>query len=138
MALVSKILKDDSEETVVHVTTDVTSSSVIIVNVSELVDAPSTVRIAQIWYSAQSKVTDTSTAGWELEWDASANIIAWVIPPNDSGFLNFEDHEYGGYMNTGGLKNTASSPTGDINLTSANFTAGDSISLVLRLLKQGL
>ncbi len=96
-------------------------SAVVKVDVSALNDAPATVRIMKIHYA---------TAGMAVQilWDATTPVLAWTVPPDSQGFVDFTAF--------GGLKNNAGAGiTGDVKFTTVGHTSTDAYSIVLEMAK---
>ena len=101
------------------------------VDVSELTAHPdgtacSQVTIDQIWY-------DIGGMRVALEWNATTNVVAAVLggsaaAGNVSGYMDFRSF--------GGIKNNASSPTGDIDFTTSGHTNLDHYTVILEMRKQ--
>ena len=81
---------------------------------------PLNCRITKLTYSTNSVLGVV-----HLEWDASTDVLAWAFPPAASGEWDFKE--------IGGLKNTATSPTGDITLTTTGLVNLDKISLIIEV-----
>ena len=82
--------------------------------------------INQIWY-------DIGGMRVALEWNATSNVVAAVLggsaaAGNVSGHMDFRSF--------GGIKNNASSPTGDIDFTTSGHTNLDHYTVVLEMRKQ--
>lgn len=123
-AVTSQVIFDGSKRAILKFTniSDGTGESTIVkVDVSELVDAPSKVVINKIWF-----VTDGMAV--QLLWDATANVLAYAIASNQNGFLDFSG--FGGIKN-----NAAAGVTGDLLFTTVGHTAGDSYSIILEVTK---
>ena len=78
-------------------------------------------RINKIWFS---------TIGLSLKiiWDASTDALAVELPSGYQGDFDFSSF--------GGLVNTATSPTGDLNFTTVGHGAGDTYTVVLECIKE--
>jgi hypothetical protein len=76
-------------------------------------------KIAKIWYSVN---TSNSKSAVELIWDGTTNATALLL--SGQGFFDFR---------TSGdeITNNASTPTGDVLLSTKNFALGDNYSLVI-------
>ena len=76
-------------------------------------------KIAKIWYSVN---TANSKSAVELIWDGTTNATALLL--SGQGFFDFR---------TSGdeITNNASTPTGDVLLSTKNFALGDNYSLVI-------
>ena len=86
----------------------------------------SRVTIDQIWY-------DVGGMRVALEWNASSNVVAIVLggsaaAGNMGGHMDFRSF--------GGIKNNASSPTGDIDFTTSGHTNLDHYTVILEMRKQ--
>ena len=82
--------------------------------------------INQIWY-------DIGGMRVALEWNATSNVVAAVLggsaaAGNVSGHMDFRSF--------GGIKNNASSPTGDLDFTTSGHTNLDHYTIVLEMRKQ--
>jgi hypothetical protein len=74
-----------------------------------------------------------STDGMSVRilWDASSDVLAWVIPQNQWGEIDF------GCDRPGFLRNNAGSgKTGVVQFTTFNHSSGDSYSIVLHCRKR--
>lgn len=87
------------------------------VDVSALSGAPAEVRIEKIWYSTQGMSV-------QILWDATADVIAWLVPLDQSDCLDFS--YFGGIDN-----NAGAGKTGDISFTTVGHTAGDTYTIIL-------
>ena len=78
-------------------------------------------RINKIWFS---------TIGLSLKilWDASTDALAVELPSGYQGDFDFSSF--------GGLVNTATSPTGDLNFTTVGHGAGDTYTVILECIKE--
>lgn len=65
-----------------------------------------------------------------LLWDASSPLVAMDIPTGSTGDVDVCFRRFGGLINTGG-----SGKTGDILLTTTGLASGDTITLVLTILR---
>lgn len=93
--------------------------SVVKVDVSALINAPSRVRIAGIRY-------DVSGMGVRLEWEANDNVDAFILGNGNSQYFDFR--------NFGGIRNSAGEGvTGNISLSTIGAVAGATYSIVLEL-----
>lgn len=99
-------------------------SAVVKVDASELVPAASgtaKLSIMRIWYATQGMAV-------KLLWDATTPVLAYTIPPDAEGFVDFRD--------IGGLKdNSGSGATGDIKFTTVGHSSGDSYNIVIEVAK---
>lgn len=119
-AVTTQILVDGVKNAVLKFTniSDGTGEAdVVKVDVSTLSGAPSEVRIDQIWYS-------TNGMSVLMEWDATTDVPAWLIPLDQSDTLDFA--KFGGIDN-----NAGAGKTGDILFTTVGHTAGDTYSIIL-------
>ena len=78
------------------------------------------VKIQRIWFS-------TIGVSVKILWDASTDTLAAQLPPDYQGDLDFSSF--------GGLVNSASSPTGDVNFTTVGHGAADTYTIVLECIK---
>ena len=88
--------------------------------------ACSRVTIDQIWY-------DVGGMRVALEWNASSNVVAIVLG-GSAAAGNVQGHM--DFRSFGGIKNNASSPTGDIDFTTSGHTNLDHYTIVLEMRKQ--
>jgi len=124
-AVTSQTIFDGKRKTVIKLTniSDGTGEAAVLkVDVSGLSPAASKVKINKIWY-----MTDGMTV--QILWDATTDVVALLIPQNDSGFLDFES--IGGIIN-----NAGAGVTGDVMLTTVGHTAGDTYCIILELVKE--
>lgn len=78
------------------------------------------VKISRIWFS-------TVGVSVKILWDASTDTLAVELPSGYQGDLDFTSF--------GGLVNSASSPTGDVNFTTVGHGSGDTYTVVLECVK---
>ena len=73
----------------------------------------------------------THGVGVDILWDATTDVLAWVLPANTSGHINFSD--FGGAL----INTKATGYTGDVNftVTAARATAGHGYSIILKCTK---
>lgn len=120
----TNILNDGKRNVVVALTnvSDGTGESEVTkIDVSTLEDAPDEISIEKIRYATQGMAVN-------LFWDATADVLAWTIPPDSEGEICFQS--------IGGLKNNAGAgKTGDVKLSTVGATAGDSYSIVIEAKK---
>lgn len=114
--LTTQTLQDGERNAVIHgvITGDGLGELTdgLLVDVSGLSGAPSTVKIAKI------KCTSTSAISTVLEWDATANVAVFVVPENADIDIDYRD--------VGGLQNNAGAGiTGDIVATTTGEAAGE-------------
>lgn len=90
------------------------------VDVSALTPACGTVSIDEIMWAVHG-------VGVDILWDATTNVLAWVLPANSSGHIKFRELA-GSLMNS-----KASGYTGDIlfTVTGGLATAGHGYSIIL-------
>ena len=96
-------------------------SAVLKVDVSALDTAPTEIRIMKIHYT-------TNGMSVRILWDATADVLAWALPENDTGTFDFTS--FGGLVNDGGA-----GVTGDILFTTIGHAAADSYAIVLEMAK---
>jgi hypothetical protein len=93
------------------------------------VDASDFLATATTGFSIRKVYYATQGMAVKVLWDADTDVLAWTIPPDASGEIDFSD--------IGGLKNNAGTGvTGDINFTTVGHTTGDSYNIVLTLVKE--
>ena len=123
-AVTSQTLHDGPRNCVMKFTniSDGTGESAVLkVDVSALGNAPDQVKIMKIHYT-------TSGMSVRILWDATADVVAWVLPADDSGTFDF--------TSIGGLSNDAGAGvTGDILFTTVGHTAADSYAVVLEMVE---
>lgn len=89
---------------------------------SSLSGAPGTVTIKRIRFS-------TVGMGVLILWDATTDVLAWAIPADVDGEIDFSPF--------GGLENNAGSgKTGKIQFTTVGHSSGDAYSIVLEMTKE--
>jgi hypothetical protein len=91
------------------------------VDVSALTGAPASVQINKIWFT-------TTGMAVRMLWDATTDVLAFVIGADKSGHLDFSS--FGGITN-----NAGTGVTGDLLFTTAGHTNGDSYSIILEIIK---
>jgi hypothetical protein len=72
-----------------------------------------------------------STAGMavQLLWDATADVLAWVVPQDTTYYMHFGEH-------LGGIPdNAGANRTGNLAFTTVGATAGDSYSIIVECIK---
>lgn len=121
----SQTLVDGTKTTVMKFTAEIggteDEAAVKKIDVSELAGAPSKVKIQRIWYS-------TDGISVKVYFDATANVLAQIIPNSDSGYLDFRS--FGGIQN-----NAGTGVTGDILFTTIGGGAGDSYTITMEVSK---
>jgi len=126
MAVTTQIIEQGPRYAVIKFTSDGdTETAVLKVDVSTLtfdpLDGPVTnVRIEDIWY-------DIFGMQVVILWDATTDVPAWILTP---GQFRQEFRTFGGLPN-----NAGTGKTGDILFTTVGAAAGDSYSIVMRLIK---
>lgn len=83
--------------------------------------ACSGLRITKIWFS-------TIGLSVKVLWDASTDTLAVELPSGYQGDFDFSSF--------GGLLNSASSPTGDLNFTTIGHGSGDTYTIILECIKE--
>ena len=76
-------------------------------------------KIAKIWYSVN--VSDTKSAV-ELVWDGATNSTAAILSGNGYWDLRTAGNE---------ITNNATTPTGDVLLSTKNFAVGDNYTIII-------
>lgn len=124
----TQILQDGPQTVVMKFTniSDGTGESAVTkVDVSALSGAPSSVRIMRVHFT-------TVGIGVDLRWDATADVAALSLPPDQCGVLDFT--VFGGISNDAG-----SGVTGDIKFTTVptgvSGTAKDRYTVILEMRK---
>ncbi len=74
-----------------------------------------------------------STSGMAVRilWDATSDVVAWLVPENGDGCFDFS--AFGGLTN-----NAGTGKTGDIQFTTIGAASGDTYSIVLEMRKKPL
>ena len=133
-AVTSQTLVDTDKRAVIKLTnlSDGSGESAVKkVDVSALNSHPdgtacSRVTIDQIWY-------DVGGMRVSLEWNASTNVVAMVLGGSAAAG---NVHGHMDFRSFGGIKNNASSPTGDIDFTTSGHTNLDHYTVILEMRKQ--
>ena len=76
-------------------------------------------KISKIWYSIN---TNNNKAGVEIIWDGTTNASALFLSGNGYWDLRTAGNEVG---------NNATTPTGDVLLSTKNFVTGDNYTLII-------
>jgi hypothetical protein len=76
-------------------------------------------KISKIWYSIN---TNNNKAGVEIIWDGATNASALFLSGNGYWDLRTAGNEVG---------NNATTPTGDVLLSTKNFVTGDNYTLII-------
>jgi len=76
-------------------------------------------KISKIWYSVN---TNNNKAGVEIIWDGATNATALFLSGNGYWDLRTAGNEVG---------NNATTPTGDVLLSTKNFVTGDNYTLII-------
>ncbi len=69
--------------------------------------------------------------GVRILWDATADVVAWLVPSDGDGTFDFST--FGGITNDAGT-----GKTGDIQFTTVGAASGDTYSIVLEMRKKPL
>lgn len=120
--LTTQTLQDGEKNAVIHgvITGDGLGELTdgVLVDVSALDGAPSTVKVTKI------KATSTAAISVAMEWDATTDVAFMVIPES----ANFECD----YRDVGGLQNNAGAGvTGDILVTTTGEAAGEYVAITI-------
>jgi len=129
-AVTSDIIFDGPKHTIMKFTnlSDGSGESAVIkVNASDLlamVDGTASIhlKITRIEYATSGMAVD-------LLFDATANVLAWSCPADESNVVDFEEH--------GILNNAGTGVTGDILFTTRGHTSGDTYVIILHMIKKG-
>lgn len=101
-------------------------------NISDGTGESAVTKVAAATYGTTAKIQRIrySTDGMAVRilWDATADVVCWLIPANQSDTLDFT--QFGGLPNNGG-----SGVTGDIQFTTVGHTSGDTYTIILELSK---
>jgi len=76
-------------------------------------------KISKIWYSVN---TNNNKAGVEIIWDGATNATAMFLSGNGYFDLRTAGNE---------ITNNATTPTGDVLLSTKNFVTGDNYTLII-------
>lgn len=76
-------------------------------------------KLSKIWYSIN---TNTNKAGVEILWSGSTNATALLLSGNGYWDLRVSGNE---------IPNNATTPTGDVLLSTKNFANGDNYTIIL-------
>ena len=76
-------------------------------------------KISKIWYSVN---TNNNKAGVEIVWDGATNATAMFLSGNGYFDLRTAGNE---------ITNNATTPTGDVLLSTKNFVTGDNYTLII-------
>ena len=123
-AVSTQTLFDGSKKVIIKFTniSDGTGESEVIkVDASALSSNPSKVKINQIWFSTDGMAV-------QVWWDATANVLAYLIAGNQNGILDFRS--FGGLVNNAGV-----GVTGDILFTTSGHTSGDTYTVIMEVEK---
>jgi hypothetical protein len=101
-------------------------SAVVKVDASALTPAASDLDILKMEYATDGMAV-------RVLFDATADVVAWLIPANQSGCIDFRDFPPGGLLN-----NAGAGKTGDILFTTVGHTSGDTYSIILHCKKRAL
>lgn len=73
----------------------------------------------------------SSTAGMavELLWDATTDVLAWVLPQDTTYYMHFGEH-FGGIPD-----NSGAGRTGNLAFTTVGASLGDSYSIIVECIK---
>lgn len=77
------------------------------------------VKINKIHYSTYGMAV-------RILWDATADVVAWLVPQDGDGCMDFTP--FGGLQN-----NAGAGKSGDIQFTTVGMTSGDTYSIVLEM-----
>jgi hypothetical protein len=94
------------------------------VDVSALTPAASEVFIERIHWATYGMAV-------RVLWDATSDTVAWLIPQDSEGCIDFTKTIAGRLVNDAG-----SGKTGDIQFTTVGHTSGDTYSIILELRKR--
>jgi len=128
-AVTATTLHDGGSIAVVHLTSvsDGTGEAAVVkVDVSALSSMSANVPCASV--SIENVTYACAGLAVRLLWDATADVLALVLPENQAGRLNYE--AIGGLKNTGGA-----GKTGDLLLTTVGAGSGDGYAITLTLRK---
>ena len=122
MAVTNQTLIDTSFKTVIKTVSDnAANSAVSILDASaiSLADTNPRVSIAKIWYSIN---TANNKSAVEILWDGATNATALVLSGNGYWVLRTAGDE---------ITNNATTPSGDILLSTKNFAVGDNYTIII-------
>jgi len=96
------------------------------VDVSALTPPTALVSIDKIYYATDGMAV-------RVLWDATADVVAWLVPANQHGCYDFSEVQPGTLVN-----NAGTGITGDIQFTTVGHTSGDTYSIILVMKKRTL
>lgn len=126
-AVETQILFESASELVVKLTnvSDGTGEAdVVKVDVSALTPACAEVDLLKILYATDGMAV-------RIEFDGTADTVAWLVPANQHGVFDFTKMPPGGVRN-----NAGAGKTGDILFTTVGHTSGDTYAIILWLKKR--
>jgi hypothetical protein len=121
-AVATQILFESASDIVIKCTnvSDGTGESAVTkVDVSALTPATAEVSIDKIIYATDGMAV-------RILWDASSDVVAWLVPQNQHGVFDFTKIAPGGLLN-----NAGSGVTGDIQFTTVGHSSGDTYCIIL-------
>jgi hypothetical protein len=93
-------------------------ADVVKVDVSALTPAAAEVDLTGLWFSTDGMAV-------RIEWDATTDTAAWLVPANQTGYLDFSA------MFSGGIRNdSGTGKTGDVLFTTIGHTSGDTYTII--------
>lgn len=99
-------------------------ADVVKIDVSALTIPCAEVDILGLWFSTDGMAV-------RIEWDATTDTVAWLVPANQTGYLDFTKTFPGKLRNDSG-----SGKTGDVLFTTIGHTAGDTYTIILDCAKR--
>lgn len=125
-AVTTQVLHESSDRLIIKCTSisDGTGETgVVKVDVSALSPPATEVAIERIRYATYGMAV-------RVLWDATADEVAWLIPADADGFIDFTTTFAGRLIN-----NAGSGKTGDVLFTTIGHSAGDTYAIVLEMRK---
>jgi hypothetical protein len=99
-------------------------ADVVKVDVSALATPCAEVDILKIEYATDGMAV-------RVEWDATTDVVAWLVPANQHGCFDFTRDPPGGLRNDAGT-----GKTGDVLFTTVGHTSGDTYAIIMHLKKR--
>lgn len=99
-------------------------ADVVKVDVSALTPSCAEVDILGLWFSTDGMAV-------RIEWDATTDTVAWLVPANQTGYIDFTKTLNGSLRNDSGT-----GKTGDVLFTTIGHTSGDTYSIILHCKKR--
>lgn len=127
-AVTTQILHEDASSLTVvftNISDGTGEADVVKVDVSALTPAATSVQIEAVHWATDGMAV-------RIEWDATTDTPAFLVPQSDSGCVDFRATRAGRLVS-----NAGSGVTGDVLFTTVGHTAGDTYWIMLELKKIG-